>query len=108
MTLLRDKIDLRVVLVENITSRFVLHQVLKEPSHILHTSSLFTDLIFTSQPNWITESGVYSSLHPKCHHETCYAKFNLEIKYPILSIREACHYKDANIEPIRQQINEFN
>ena len=50
ITLLCDKIDLGVALVENITSRFILHQVLKEPTHILHTSSSCIYLIFTSQP----------------------------------------------------------
>ena len=58
--------------------------------------------------NLIIESGVHSSLHPKCHHEACYVKFNLEIKYPLPSIREVCHYKDATTEPIRQPINGFN
>ena len=58
--------------------------------------------------NLIIESGVLWSLHPKCHHETCYAKFNLEIKYPLPSMWEVFHYKDANTEPIRQPINEFN
>ena len=101
MMLFCDKIDLRVALVENITSQFLLHQVLKEPTCILHTSSSYIYLIFTSQPDLTIESGVHSSLHPKCHHETCYAKFNLEIKYPLPSIRETCHNKDANIEPIR-------
>ena len=58
--------------------------------------------------NLTIESGVHSSLHPKCHHEACYVKFNLEIKYPLPSIREVCHYKDATTEPIRQPINGFN
>ena len=27
------------------------------------------------------ESGVHSSLHPNCHHQIAYAKFNLKIHY---------------------------
>ena len=37
---------------DNVTSKFKLHQVKKEPTHILHSSSLCIDLIFASQPNF--------------------------------------------------------
>ena len=46
--------------IENLTSRFGLHQVIKEPALILDTSASCIDLIFTSQPNLIIESGVHS------------------------------------------------
>ena len=36
---------------ENVTSQFGLHQVIKEPTHILHNSSSCIYLIFASQPN---------------------------------------------------------
>ena len=55
--------------IENITSQFDLHQMIDEPTHILESSSLCIDLIFTSQPNLITESGVHPSLHPNSHHQ---------------------------------------
>ena len=54
---------------EDITSQFGLQQIIKEPTHILDNSSSCIDLIFTSQPNLIIESGVYLSLHPNCHHQ---------------------------------------
>ena len=38
------------ILIENITSQFGLHQDINDPTHI-ENSSLFIDLIFTSQPN---------------------------------------------------------
>ena len=40
-----------------------------EPTQILHNSSECIDLIFTSQPNLIIESGVHPSLHSNCHHQ---------------------------------------
>ena len=43
--------------IENITSQFGLHQMTDEPTHTLESSSSCIDLIFTSQPNLITESG---------------------------------------------------
>ena len=93
---------------ENVTSQFGLHQVIKEPTHILHNSSSCIDLIFASQPNLIIESGVHPSLHPNCHHQLIYAKFNLQIYYPPLYYKKVCHYNDANTELIRRAVDQFN
>ena len=56
--------------------------MIKEPTHILDTSSCI-DLILTSHPNLIVEPGVHLSLHSSCYHEIVYAKFNLEILHLI-------------------------
>ena len=55
-------------LIDAVTSYYGLHQLTQEPTHILNLSSSCIDLIFTSQPNLVMESGVHSSLHPNCHH----------------------------------------
>ena len=55
--------------IENVTAQFGLEQIINEPTHISYTSLSCIDLIFTSQPNLITDSGVHSSLHPNCHHQ---------------------------------------
>ena len=90
-----------------------MHQAIKEPTHILDTSSSCIDLTFTLQPNLIIESGVHSSLHSSCHYQISFAKFSLEIVYPPPYVREVWHYEvwhyeDANTELIRWAINEFN
>ena len=85
-----------------------MHQVIKEPTHILHNSSSCIDLIFASQPNLIIESGVHPSLHPNCHHQLIYAKFNLQIYYPPQYYRAVWHYNDANTELIRRAVDQFN
>ena len=82
--------------------------MIKEPTHISNTSSPRIDLIFMSLPNSLIDSGVHSSLHPNCHHQIVYAKFNLEIIYPPPYLREVWHYKDANIELIPRAINGFD
>lgn len=46
----------------NVTSRFELDQIAKEPTHILDSSSSYIDLILESQPNLIIESRVHRSL----------------------------------------------
>ena len=48
--------------------QFALNQMINEPKHILQPSCSCIDLIFISQANLITESGVHPSLHPNSHH----------------------------------------
>ena len=54
------------------------------------------------------ESGVYSSLHPNCHHQVVFAKFNLSILYPPPYEKTVWFYEKANLELIRRAINEFD
>ena len=94
--------------IDGITSAFGLQQIINEPTHIIGDSSSCIDLIFTSQPNLVMESGVHSSLHPNCHHQITYAKFNLKIYYPPPYEREIWHYEKANVDHIRRSIDEFS
>ena len=53
-----------------LTSIFGFHQIIDEATPILN--NLLPALIFASQPNLVTESGVHPSLHTNCHHQiTC-------------------------------------
>ena len=52
--------------IEILTSHYGLSQLIKEPTFIINNSKSCIDLIFTSQPNLVTESGILSSLHPNC------------------------------------------
>ena len=89
-------------------SQFGLSQIIKEATHILDTSSSCIDLIFTTKLNLVVESGVHPSLHPDCHHQIAFAKFNLQIYYPPPYPPEIWHYKQANTELIRRAITDFN
>ena len=62
-----------------LTSQFGLSQIIKEPTHILDNSRSCIDLIFTSQPNMVIDSGVHASLHLNCHHQIVTTKFDLKI-----------------------------
>ena len=104
----QDKTSFEGSTIENITSQFGLHQLINEPTHLLQNSSSCIDLIFTSQPNLVIESGVHPSLHPNCHHQIIFAKFNLKICYPPPYPREVWHYKEADTDLIRRALNEFN
>ena len=51
---------------------------------------------------------MHSSLHPNCHHQITYAKFNLKIYNPPPYERKIWHYEKANIDLIRRSIDEFS
>ena len=54
------------------------------------------------------DSGVHPSLHPNCHHQIVYSKFNLKINFPSPCEREICHSGQGNTELIRRAVHEFN
>ena len=87
-----DKTSYEGSKIEAITSQFGLKQLIQEPTHILSNLSSYIDLVFTSQPNLVMESGVHSSLHENCHHQLVYAKFNLKVCYPPPYEHEIWHY----------------
>ena len=62
--------------------------MINDPTHVLESSSSCIDLIFTLEPNRITESGVHPSLHHNSHHQMSFAKFNMDIHYPLTDFRD--------------------
>ena len=83
-----DKRSFEGSTIESITSQCGLHQLINESTHLLNNSSWCIDLIFTSQPKVLVESGVHPSLHPNCDHQIIFAEFNLKIYYPSPYLRE--------------------
>ena len=94
--------------IDTITSSYRLNRLMQEPTHILNSSSSCIDLIFTSQPNLVMESGIHSSLHSNCHHQIVFAKFNLSIFYPPPYERTVWYYERANTELMRRAIDQFD
>ena len=95
-------------MIDAVTSNYGLRQLIQEPTHMLNLPSSCNDLIFTSQPNLVMKSGVHSSLHPNCHHQEVFAKFNLSVLYPLPYERTVWFYEKADTELIRRAINEFD
>ena len=96
------------VMLESVVSFYGLNQLIKDPTHILPTTSSCIDLIFTDQTSMIRDSGVHSSLHPNCHHQIIFCKLNLKIYYPPSYERVVWNYEKANIGLISRAINEFD
>ena len=73
-------------------------QVITEPTHILENSSSCIDLIFSNQPNLITDSGMHPKLHSKCNHQIIYSKLNSKIEYPPPYTREIWDYNRSETD----------
>ena len=106
--IIKDKTTFEGNTIDNITSQLGLHQLINEPPHKLQNSNSCIDLLFTSQPSLVIESGVYSSLHSSCHHQIVTAKFNLKICYPPPYSRQVWHFKEEETNLIRRALNDFN
>ena len=104
----KDKTSFEGNAVEKVFLQLELHQIINEPTHILPNSSSCIDLIFTSKPNMVIETGIHSSLHSSCHRQIVFSKFNLKICYPPPYSREVWHFKDAKADLIRRALNDFN
>ena len=105
---INDKTTTEGAKIEFVTSQYGLHQIINELIHVLENSSSCIDLIFTSQPNLVVDSGLHPSLHPNCHHQTVYAKCNLKIHFSPPYEREIWHFRQGNTELIRRAVHEFN
>ena len=93
---------------ENVTAQFGLHHIFKEPTHISNTLSSYVDLIFTTQPSLIPESGVQSSLNPNCYYQllssNSFSKIELTYCMSITLFIEDLALKEANTETCHQRI----
>ena len=94
--------------IDAVTSYYGLHQLITEPTHVLPLSSSCIDLIFTSQPNLICDSGVLPSLCNNCHHNIVFAKFNLQIEYPPPFKRLVWNYDKADTNMIKRAATQFD
>ena len=80
-------------------------QLIDQPTHITKESSSCIDLIFTSNPSFISASGVELSLYEKCHHNLIYGKINFNVPLPPPCMREVWDYKNAKVENIQQWVS---
>ena len=76
-------------------------QLIQEPTDFLENVSSCIDLIFTNQPNIVLDSGVHSSLNPKCHHQIIYS---MKIEYSPLYTCEIWDYNKAKTDLINRSI----
>ena len=90
--------------IDYLATSYGFQQLMSELTHILKNSSSCIDLIFTDQPNLITDSGTHPFLLPNCRHNITFCKINLKITYPSPNKRLVWDFKRANISSIREAI----
>ena len=73
---------------------------------MIYSSFSWTDLLFTTPPNLVVESGVHIPLHPNCYYHLSFAKFNLQVYYPTPYPRKIWHNKQANTEFLNTNVND--
>ena len=79
-----DSTDIERSNIDILTPTFGFPQIISVATHILNNSSSFIDLIFTTPPNLVAESGVHSFLRANCHPPVTYVKLNLNVIYHLL------------------------
>ena len=70
-------------------------------THITKASSSCIDLIFTSNPSFISASGEELLLYEKCHHNLIYGKISFNAPFPIRYILEVRDYKSTKVANIQ-------
>ena len=104
-----DDIDtMKVTRLEPITSYYGLYQIINDPTQILPSWSSCIDLIFTSQPNLVINSGVHPLPHQNCYHQIILAQINLKVYYAPPYKQAVWDYKKANIDAINLTIKYFS
>ena len=97
----QDNTSYEASILNDLMAQYSFTQMTHEPTHIPESSVSCIDLVFTSQENLVTNSGVHSSLHPKCHHQIVFSNFNLKIYYPPPYERLIWKYEKTNADLIR-------
>ena len=53
----------------------------------------------------VMDSGVHASLHPQCHHQPIFAKFDLKVFYTPPFERTVWHFSQVNSDHIKRAID---
>ena len=94
--------------VDSITTSYGLSQIISVSTHILPNLSSCINLIFTNEPELVTQSGVHPSLQPKCHDQIIFAKLNLEVEYLSLYERLIWDCENPDIPSVNRAVNIFD
>ena len=56
----------------------------------------------------VMDSGVHASLHPHCHHQIIFAKFDLKVFYPPPYERTLWYFSQTNFDRIKRAVDLFS
>ena len=78
--------------------------MINKTTHYINESSLWIDVIFSSNVNLTKNFLVEQTLDETCHHNIIYRTLNFNIPLAAPYLREIWDYKNANIESIQKSI----
>ena len=93
-----------IVLAE-LAAQYNLNQVIYGSIHILLNSASYIDLIFTTEANYVTNSGVLPLVFPRYHHQLVFAKVSFITFFPPAYKQGIWDFSRVNINAIRQAVN---
>ena len=92
-------------IISNNTDLHGLDEIIHQPTHFYPGKNpSCIDLIFCTQINLISESGVLPSLLTQCHHDILSAKIDLHVSLPPPFKRTMWDYKNADAASIRRSL----
>ena len=100
-----DSTNLQGTELAELAAQYSLNQIIDGTTHILPNSACCIDLIFTTETNFVTDSGVLPSLFPRFHHQLVFAKVSFTIFFPPAYERRIWDFSRANVNAIRQAVN---
>ena len=83
-------------------------EIIDKPTHFTNNASSCIDLIFTSNPSILVDSGIEKSLASSCHHDIIYGKIKFRVPLPPPHFRTVWDYKNADAISIQRAIENFN
>ena len=90
--------------INSLTSACGYSQLINKPTHVTKESSSCIDLIFTTSPNLIRETGVELSIFENCHHNLIYGIIDFKVPLVPPYLREVWDYKNANVNHIQSAV----
>ena len=82
-----------------------LHQLIDEPTNLRNESMSCVDLIITDKPNMFAVCGVLPSLDKFCRHQVIFGNLKMSLPSPPPYKRTIWHYSEANVQSIRNSMN---
>ena len=83
-------------------------QIIDKPTHFINHSSYCIDLIFTSNPSIIVNSGIDKSFCSSYHLDIIYRKINFRFPLSLPCLRTIWNYKNAGAGFLQSDIENFN
>ena len=87
-----DKENVEQLEINSLTSACHYSQIINQPTHITKEYSSFIDLIFTTRPNLISNTGVKLSLLENCCNSLIYGIIYFKVPLTPPYLRKVCDY----------------